>query len=169
MSLVKNIDYMFLDVDGTLTDGKIYYSEKGDEIKAFNIKDGLALATLVKLGLKIIILTGRESSIVLRRMNELGITECYQGIADKQQFFNQYIANNSIDVSRILYIGDDLNDLVLMKNVKYKACPKDACEEIKSVDDYVSDYRGGGGAVRNIVEHFFKESNEWELVVRCYE
>lgn len=77
---MENIDYLILDVDGTLTDGKIYYSEKNDEIKAFNIKAGLVLAALVRLGLKIIVFTGRKSSIIERRMNEPGITECYQGI-----------------------------------------------------------------------------------------
>lgn len=166
---MENIDYLILDVDGTLTDGKIYYSEKNDEIKAFNIKDGLVLAALVRLGLKIIVLTGRKSSIVERRMNELGITECYQGINNKKLFFYQYIAQNNIDVSRILYIGDDLNDLALMHEVKYKACPKDACEEIKNISDYISEYNGGEGSVRNILEHYMKDSDEWKLVVHCYE
>lgn len=166
---MKNIDYIFLDVDGTLTDGKIYYSENGDEIKSFNIKDGLILAALVKLGLKTIIITGRKSSIVSRRMKELGISECFQGISNKHQFFMQYISDNHIDVSKILYIGDDLNDLALMKEVKYKACPKDASEEIKNIADFISDHNGGEGAVRNILEHYLKDSSEWNLVVQHYE
>lgn len=166
---MKNIDYIILDVDGTLTDGKIYYSESGDEIKAFNIKDGLVLGALVALGLGIIVITGRKSSIVSRRMRELGVTECHQGIRNKSQFFMRYIEKNNIDVSRILYIGDDINDLAIMKEAKYRACPKDACEEIKSIADYVSDYKGGEGAVRNIIEHYLKHSNEWELVIHKYE
>lgn len=169
MSLMKNIDYIFLDVDGTLTDGKIYYSENGDEIKAFNIKDGLALAALISLGLNVIVITGRKSSIVSKRMDELGITEVYQGIIDKRLFFSKYVARNNINVSRLLYIGDDINDLSLMKTAKYRACPKDACEEIKTIADYVSDYNGGEGAVRNILEHYLKASDEWKMVVHRYE
>lgn len=163
------IRYIFLDIDGTMTDGKIYYSSSGDEMKAFNIKDGLMLAAFVRHGINLVVITGRKSSIVSKRMLELGITEVYQGVTNKKIFLKEYMENNELYTGVVGYIGDDLNDLGAMKLCGFKACPVDACKEIKDCVDYVSSYIAGDGAIRDIFEHIAKEQGIWEKILEDYE
>ncbi len=146
-----NIENIILDVDGTLTDGKITYDTSGKEYKSFSVKDGLIINTLVKKEKNVIILTGRESSIVTRRFQELGVKEIYQGIKEKKKF----ILKKNINLNNTLYIGDDVNDYELMKLCNFKACPKDATKEIIEISEFVSSKKGGDGAVREILEHYF--------------
>lgn len=166
---VMRIETYFIDVDGTLTDGKIYYSQQGDEVKAFSIKDGLILSRLKQLGSEIVVITGRESKIVEKRMKELGITEVYQDVSDKALFLNKYINEKKLNKDYTCYIGDDLNDLAAMKLAGKRACPVDACEEIREFADYISKKKGGDGAIRDIMEHFLKESNDWDQVLSTYD
>lgn len=147
------IEYLVMDVDGTLTDGKIYMGESGEMFKAFSIKDGYGIHDLlIPSGIIPVIITGRKSAIVSRRCNELGITKVYQGISDKLEV----LRNITTDLSRVAYIGDDLNDLVCMKSVKAAGgivgCPKDAVKDVKEISDFVSEFNGGEGAVRDYIE-----------------
>ena len=133
------IKYFVMDVDGTLTDGKIYMSSNGELMKAFNIKDGCGIHDiLIPANIIPVIITGRYSDIVLNRCNELGINKIFQGISDK---LNQII-NITSDLSEIAYIGDDLNDLASMKAIKdcggVVGCPCDAVDKIIELSDYVS-------------------------------
>lgn len=149
----QNIKYLVMDVDGTLTDGKIYMSEQGELCKAFNIKDGCGIHDLaMKSGIVPVIITGRRSTIVLNRCKELGITEVYQGIENKIEKLAALAPNLSI----VAYIGDDINDLTCMERVKKAGglvgCPKDAVKLVIEIADYVSDYNGGDGAVRDFIE-----------------
>ena len=151
------IKYMIMDVDGTLTDGKIYISPSGEAMKAFNIKDGYGIHDiLIPNGITPIIITGRCSDILLNRCQELGITEIYQGIKDKVQVLHQI----TDDLSSVAYIGDDLNDLPCMEVVKQSGglvgCPYDAIDIVKKLADYISPQKGGDGAVRFFIEWLLK-------------
>ena len=154
---MKKIKYLVMDVDGTLTDGKIYMSNNGEFCKAFNIKDGLGIHDLlIPNDILPIIITGRESDIVSNRCKELGINMIYQGVSDKLEMLVSIIG----DLSMVAYIGDDINDYLCMQKVKnargITACPKDAVAKIKDIADFISEYDGGDGAVRDFIEWLLK-------------
>ncbi|MBE6223868.1 MAG: HAD-IIIA family hydrolase [Bacteroidales bacterium] len=151
--MVPNIKAIILDVDGTLTDGKIYMSDNGEIMKAFNIKDGYALARLSKSEITPIIITGRKSKIVEKRAQELKITEVHQGIDDKLPKLLEVCERLHISPSQCAYIGDDLNDMECMQACGLKACPSDAVQGIKEVVDYVCKSKGGEGAVREFCDY----------------
>lgn len=148
------IKLIVMDVDGTLTDGKIYLSNNGDEYKAFNVKDGYAIKKVRELDIKTCILTGRKSNCVSRRGLELNVDYVIQGSQDKVTELSNLIDCLKISYDEILYIGDDMNDYACMKLCAFKACPKDAYEEIINICDFVSSKNGGDGAVREIIDHF---------------
>ena len=142
-----------MDVDGTLTDGKIYIGSNGEEFKAFNVKDGYAINEMLhKNGIKTAIITGRESEIVNIRTKELNIDYVYQGVSNKVEILNELADENNISFNEIAYIGDDLNDVDVMKKCGVTGCPGDAVEKIKMISNYVSQYNGGNGAVRDFIE-----------------
>ena len=151
------IKCLVLDVDGTLTDGKIYMSANGELMKAFNIKDGYALAHLRERGIEPIIITGRSSEIVKRRCEELGITELYQGIIDKALCLNAICVKKRITIDQCAFIGDDLNDIDCMQLCGHKAAPADAVKEIRENVDYVCEARGGEGAVREYCDYLIEK------------
>lgn len=147
------IKYLVMDVDGTLTDGKIYIGENGEIMKAFNAKDGMGISKIAKdNSITPIILTGRKSKIVENRCLELGITELYQGINDKVAKIKEILD----DLGEVAYIGDDLNDLPVMIAVQSSGgiigSPSDAAEEVKRICDYCCKARGGEGCVREFIE-----------------
>ena len=149
---------MIMDVDGTLTDGKIHIGENGEVFKSFNVKDGYGIVKILPmLNIKPCILTGRLSKIVLRRANELNISLVFQNISDKKSQIDKICRDMKIDLKDVIYIGDDLNDIEALKLCGFKACPNDACDEVKSVCDYVSTYNGGDGAVRDIINFLNKD------------
>lgn len=154
---MEKIDTIFLDVDGTLTDGRVYLDNGSNEFKSFNVKDGLMIAAALKKGYELIIITGRSSEVVSRRAAELGIEECYQGIKNKKEVLEQLMQKKKFDYSNLAYLGDDLNDLAVMKKARFAGCPADAVEEIKEVSDLVSNFKGGEGAVREILSYIFKK------------
>lgn len=147
-----NIKLLVMDVDGTLTDGKIYMSADGELLKAFNIKDGYAIAHLKDKQIVPVIITGRSSEILVRRCRELGIEELYQGIEDKTAKLLSICKKNRVEASNVAYIGDDLNDLECMKICGYSGAPADAAKEVLASVDYICKHRGGEGAVREFIE-----------------
>lgn len=147
------IKYLVMDVDGTLTDGKIYMSNSGELMKAFNIKDGCGIHDiLIPAGIIPVIITGRSSDIVLNRCKELGINDVFQGVGNKIENLRKV----TTDLSNVAYIGDDINDLSCMEPVKSAGgligCPADAVEKVKSIADYIAPHNGGDGAVRDFIE-----------------
>lgn len=152
-----NIKMLIMDVDGTLTDGKIYMGENGEVCKVFNIKDGYAIHNLlIPTGIIPVVITGRSSKIVENRCIELGISEIYQGISDKGKILIEVAEKWHIPINKIAYIGDDLNDLNCMQIIKkrggYIGCPSDAVDTVKKIADFVSHVNGGNGAVREFIE-----------------
>mgnify|MGYP001034131398 FL=1 len=160
--MMKRLRFWVLDVDGTLTDGGIYYGESGEELKKFSVKDGTGFALAHEAGMKIIVLTGRECRATERRRRELQADFLFQNVKNKAEFLRKFFSDNGIDADEAGYIGDDLNDLAAMRMTGFSACPGDACEEVKREADYVASAKGGYGAVREVVEFVLRECTEWE-------
>lgn len=165
---MKNINTIFLDVDGTLTDGKVYLDNGKNEFKAFNVKDGLLVVAAIKLGYDVIIMTGRKSEVVARRAAELGIEEYYQGVRNKKHALEKMMEEKGITYGNLAYLGDDLNDLAVMKEARFAGCPKDAAAEVKEVSDLISEFKGGEGAVREILTHLLKAKGVYHEVVKSF-
>lgn len=147
-----------MDVDGTLTDGKIYMSDQGEAYKVFDIKDGYGIKHILpEMGMKAVIITGRESDIVRRRAQELEIELLYQGISDKLCLLEKIVNEQNCTLDEVVYIGDDVNDLQCMKKAGFCACPADAQKKVKHLADYVTVKNGGDGAIREVIE-YLKES-----------
>ncbi|QFJ54786.1 KdsC family phosphatase [Pseudobutyrivibrio xylanivorans] len=154
---MKDIKYLVLDVDGTLTDGCVYMGENGELCKAFNIKDGYGIAhQLIPSGVIPMIITGRTSKIVENRCKELGITNIFQGVADKLGKLKGVMSSNGRTLKDCAYMGDDLNDLEVMKAIKAEGgligCPADAAPAVIEICDFVSEKDGGRGCVRDFIE-----------------
>lgn len=151
----RRIRWLVMDVDGTLTDGKVYFGQDGQEIKAFNIKDGYGIRNILpQCGIEPVIITGRSSVAVSKRSEELRIDRVYQNVQDKVSLLNQIIPANQLE--QVAYIGDDLNDLSAMQSVHAAGgivgCPLDASTIVQKVADFVATRRGGDGAVREFID-----------------
>jgi len=147
------IKMLVMDVDGTLTDGKIYMGSDGEVFKAFDVKDGYAIAHLHEVGIIPVIITGRKSKIVENRAKELNIKEVYQGVSDKVEKLKEVAKDNGVLLEEVAYIGDDLNDLDCMSICGLSACPNDAIDEVTSNVDFKCNKNGGYGAVREFIEY----------------
>jgi len=152
-----SIELIVLDVDGTMTDSRITYSEMGDEIKSFNVKDGLAIASWKKLGKQVAIITGRTSAIVARRAKELGIEYFYQGVHNKKEILESLLRELRLTSDHVAAIGDDLNDLPMLKFAKISFVPQDASAYVHKAATVVLDKKGGDGAVREMIEYLIKK------------
>lgn len=162
----RKIKLIVLDVDGTLTDGGIYYDSQGNEMKRFDVKDGLGIKVGIAAGLEFAIITGRESPMVERRVKELGIQHLVQGVQMKLPALKQLITGLQLCPDEVCYIGDDLNDLECMEYVGVAACPADAAEEIRAVSHFVSGCNGGYGAVKSCIKTLLDSRNKWEELYR---
>lgn len=147
------IKILFLDVDGTLTDGKIYMGPNGEAFKAFFAHDAQGLRKLPKNGIETVIITGRESNMVSIRAKEMDITEVYQNVMDKPTLVKELLKKKKIKKSEAAYIGDDENDLEAMSLCGNRACPNNATRRIKEISNFISKYDGGDGAVREYCEY----------------
>lgn len=156
------IEYLVIDVDGTMTDAGIYYDEHGNEWKKFCVKDAAGLFAAKRVGIKTMILTGRECAATTRRMEELKVDFLVQDCKDKRGYLVQFMREKKICTEQVGYLGDDLNDIPSMKLCGFVGCPKDACMEVRQNADYVSDVEGGKGAVRDIIEYMLRERGQWE-------
>jgi len=151
------IELLVLDIDGCMTDGKIIYTASGDELKAFNVKDGFAIVQWIRMGKKAAIITGRNSPIVARRAKELGIEHCYQGVKDKLATLTSLCESLQISFDNVAAIGDDLNDAKLLKSVGISFVPADAMHYVTELADVVLSKKGGDGAVREMIELLIKQ------------
>ncbi len=153
------IELIVIDVDGTLTDGKVYYDNDGQELKSFNIKDGLMISSWNKLGKKSAIITGRTSNIVEKRANELGITFVEQGVSDKLECLNDILKNLNLSYRKIAVIGDDMNDYHILKKAGISFAPNDANYRIQDLVDNVLNKEGGNGCVALMIEKLIEQEN----------
>lgn len=155
---MSKIKLLVMDVDGTLTDGRIYIGADGEVMKAFDVRDGYAIAHILpQLGIIPVIITGRRSQIVEARARELKITHLYQGVSDKLGKLKQIAGDSGLSAREIAYIGDDENDLDCIRWCGLSACPADAVPEVKAAAGYVCAHDGGRGAVREWIEYLRRE------------
>lgn len=152
------IKALVMDVDGTLTDGRIYIGPDGECMKAFNVKDGYGIAqVLPKHGILPIIITGRASAITERRAEELNIHCLYQNVSNKVSVLKKIMDEYKLVSDAVAYIGDDLNDLPAMKVCGCVGCPNDSAKKVIEYADYVCTKNGGAGAVREFIDYIVKE------------
>lgn len=162
---MKNIKLIVMDVDGTMTDGGVYFDSNGVESKRFDVHDGAGILLAQQVGIEFMILTGRNSVCVEKRASELKIKYVYQGVSDKLGFLERFVEEHDLSFDEVAYIGDDLNDYRLMQAVGVKVCPNNAVKEIKDICDIQLSKNGGSGAVREFVEILLKNRDEWKTAV----
>lgn len=170
------IKLLALDVDGTLSDGGIYIDsclsgalEKVSEMKCFDVKDGLAIASWIRIGGEVAIITGRRSGIVAHRAKELGIKHLFQGVKDKGAILRELCVNLGIKRDFVASIGDDLNDLSMFRESALKFAPSDCAEAIISHVDVHLRKRGGHGAVREMIEYILRRDGRMEEFLALWE
>jgi N-acylneuraminate cytidylyltransferase len=156
---LSNIKMLLMDSDGVLTDGGMYYSENGDELKKFNTKDGMAIELLKSKGIKVGIITGEDRELVRKRAEKLRVDELYMGIKNKLAVLEKIREKYNLAYSEIAYIGDDINDIDVIKKVGFGCSVSDGMNCVKEVAHYVTSAKGGQGAVREVVELIMGCSN----------
>lgn len=159
----KEIKAFVLDVDGVLTDGSLLLLEDGQMVRKMNIKDGYALQLAIKKGYHILVISGGNSEAVKLRLQKLGVVEVYMNVSDKEKILLEYVSRYNMKWEEVLYMGDDIPDLVPMKLAGLPCCPADAVPEIKNISHYVSQVNGGYGCVRDIIEKVLKLNGHWNL------
>ena len=158
---IARTEAFIFDVDGVMTDGGIIPTLDGDFIRRYNAKDGYALGYAVKMGYKVCIITGGRGKTLENRLRMLGINRYYTDCMDKITAMREYFADEGIDPAHAIYMGDDIPDLECMRAVGIPVCPADAVSEVIEASRYVSEFRGGEGAVRDIVEQVLRARGDW--------
>ena len=165
---LREIRWLVLDVDGVLTDGGMHFSASGELYKRFNIQDGLGLTLLKNIGVSIAIITGRESEIVKRRMEDLGIQHVYQGVKRKYDALEALLKRENSALSEVMYMGDDLPDLKVMSTVKVSVAPSNAHVEARRIATWVTAAPGGQGAVREVCDALARAKGAYEHWIQTF-
>ena len=152
----SKIKMAVFDVDGVMTDGSITYDENGVEYKTFNVKDGQGIVRITQAGIITAIITARNNGTVAHRFKNLGMTKLYQGQKDKLVAMKELLEEYHLDFSQVAYMGDDLPDMCVLKEVGLACCPNDAIDEVKELCNFISSKNGGRGAVRELTDLIYK-------------
>jgi 3-deoxy-D-manno-octulosonate 8-phosphate phosphatase (KDO 8-P phosphatase) len=166
---MKNVKLIVLDVDGVLTNGNIYISELGHETKSFNVKDGMGINLASHLGYKVALISGRNSASVQKRAAELKIDYVFQGIKDKIGVLEGILSELNLTFNEVCYMGDDLNDLPIIKKAGVSYAPQDAHHFVKNHVDTVTSLGGGKGAVREMIDDLLKEKYSQSEIIELFE
>ena len=158
---LRNVRAFAFDIDGVLTDGQVFIHPSGEMLRSQNTRDGYALQLAVKLGCPVAIISGGSGDSMRPRFKSLGITDVYLGVHDKEECLTDFCFKYDIKPEDILYMGDDVPDLGVMQRVGMPTCPADAATEIKQVARYISDRKGGGGCVRDVIEQVLRLNGKW--------
>ena len=153
---IQKIKLLILDVDGVLTDGKLYISDDSTVIRAFDVKDGYGVHYIIKNGIRVAIISGKDENSIRHRAKTLGIRELFLGSRDKLKPYNILKQKFNLKDEEISYIGDDVFDIPILEKVGFSCCPSDAVEDVKKVCDYICKRSGGNGAVREITDLIVK-------------
>ena len=165
---LNKIKAIIFDIDGVLSSETIILSSEGEPLRTVNIKDGYAIQLAMKLGLRIVILTGGKTKSVRMRYEGLGVEDIYMGCAVKIETYDEILNKYGLTDEEVMYMGDDIPDLEIMRRVGCPVCPKDACEEIKSVSVYVSDRIGGHGCGRDVIEQTLRAQGKWVMNAKAF-
>ncbi|WP_251549831.1 KdsC family phosphatase [Neobacillus muris] len=168
MTAIPQIKLIVLDVDGVLTDGRLIIGSNGVEFKSFHVKDGMGISLARYCGLKVAIITGRQSESVDIRCRELNIDYVYQGIRNKEEVLNEILISLGIHLTDVFYMGDDINDLPIIKKVGYSAAPNDSAEIVKQTVNLVCKSKGGMGAVREAIDHLLSQQVDYKNFLENY-
>jgi YrbI family 3-deoxy-D-manno-octulosonate 8-phosphate phosphatase len=166
--LCRPIRLMLSDVDGVLTDGGLTFDNQGVESKRFHVRDGMGIRLWQKAGYRFGVITNRNSNIVKNRMTELGVELVCQGVGNKLTAFRAILDELHLTSDQVCYIGDDLPDLVVVREAGLGVAVADACEELRQAARYVTQLPGGTGAVRETIEYVLKAQLFWEALVQTY-
>ena len=158
---IARVEAIVLDVDGVMTDGGIIPTTDGDFIRRYNAKDGYAIASAIREGLKVCIISGGRGRMLENRLQMLGVTRYYLNCMDKVTAIREFAADYDIDLENLIYMGDDIPDLECMRLVGVPVCPSDAAMEVVEASRYVSEFNGGHGAVRDIIEQVMRAKGIW--------
>lgn len=161
LELFIPITTLVFDVDGVLTDGTLLVLPEGVMARRMNIKDGYALQLAIKKGYHVVIISGGNSPEVQDRLNKLGVTQVFMQVTNKVAKLTEYLESNNIGWNEVLFMGDDIPDLNLMKKVAVPCCPRDAVEEIRTAAKYISHLNGGFGCGRDVIEKVLKVRGHW--------
>lgn len=165
---LKKIKAIIFDIDGVLSSETITLSSEGEPLRTVNIKDGYAIQLAMKLGLRIAIMTGAKVTSIRKRYEGLGVEDIYIGCSVKIETYEAFLQKYGLTDKEIMYMGDDIPDLEIMRRVGCPVCPKDACAEIKEVSIYVSDYLGGHGCGRDIIEQVLRAQGKWIMDKKAF-
>lgn len=161
MSDFNNINTFIFDVDGVLTDGSVISYSSNEHVRSFYIKDGYAIEKAILMGYHVIIISGGFEEGVKKRLQFLGVKHIFLGIKDKLKLLNQLKKELNLEIDSILYMGDDIPDLKILKIIGLPTCPADAANDVKPICNYISEYNGGRGAVRDVIEKTMKIQGKW--------
>lgn len=165
---IKRLKLLILDVDGVLTDGRLFFDHNGAEYKCFHARDGHGLKLLRRTGVEVAVISGRNSKSVALRMESLGVNYVYQGYEDKRQAFNDLLANLRLSGEQAAHVGDDLLDLPIMTRVGFAVAVRDANFAVKQYADWCTDLPGGQGAVREVCDLIMQVQGNFEKVLKAY-
>ncbi|HKK77819.1 MAG TPA: HAD-IIIA family hydrolase [Saprospiraceae bacterium] len=158
----RKITTFIFDVDGVLTNSQVLVLEDGKLLRSMNIRDGMAIKEAIRHGYRICVITGGKSKGVKIRLQNLGVQDIYLGQSDKMEAYEEYLYTYDIKAENVLYMGDDLPDLPVMKKVAIAACPQDAAPEIIGIANYVSGIIGGKGCARDVIEKVMRVQGKWQ-------
>ena len=158
---IARVEAFVFDVDGVMTDGGIIPALEGDFIRRCNAKDGYAIAYALREGFKVCVISGGRGKMLENRLTMLGVTKMYLNCMNKVEALEKFLAENDLDRQSVIYMGDDIPDLECMMRVGIPVCPADAAMEVVEASRYVSEYNGGHGAVRDIVEQALRAKGCW--------
>ena len=161
LELFKPVTTIVFDVDGVLTDGSLLLMPGGVMARRMNIKDGYALQLAIKKGYHVVVISGGNSPEVMDRLHKLGVDKVFMQVTNKVAVLTNYLLENNLKWEEVLYMGDDIPDLELLRKVALSCCPKDAVEEIKEVSKYISPIKGGYGCGRDVIEKVLKVRGHW--------
>ena len=162
----KMIEAVLFDVDGVMTDGKIYCSERGETLKAFNAADGLGIKLLSDFNVLTGVISGRNSPALRYRLAELNVKHLYLGAVDKLSAFEQFLEQVKLTPKQVAFIGDDLPDLPILTRCGLAVSASNGCNEVRSRADYITDRQGGDGSIREVVELILKSKGLWEDYIK---
>ena len=160
-TLLAEVTTFIFDYDGVMTDGTVYMDSNGDPLRTSNVKDGYAIQLASKLGFHLAVISGAVVTNITKRLNMLGVKDVFTGVPDKVLKLQEYMEQYQLSPNQIVYVGDDIPDIMVMRQVGVPVCPADAADEVKQISAHVCRCPGGRGCVREVIERTLKVQGKW--------